>query len=163
MLIVTVWSCVQKGVRRMRAAAGHGLYPVQSSAVVATVTRVVSRPAALSPKQSPTWVVDGEVTDHRLRAEYGAREKPTRRPRASRIIAPEITLFLVIFAFIVGISYFVAPRILDPGTHPSPIWVAPYSASNVSPCSVRAWPDGLRSDACARPLPRMGLGSHPCC
>jgi hypothetical protein len=147
----------------MRAAAGQGLYPVQSPAVVATVTGVVSRPAALSPKQSSTWVVDREVTDHRLRGEYRAHENPTRRPRASRIIPPEIALFLVIFAFIVGISCFVAPRILDPGTHLSPIWVAPYSASNVSPCPVRAWLDGLRSDACARPLPRMGLGSHSCC
>ena len=143
----------------MRAAARQGLYPVQSSAVVATVTRVVSRPAALSPKQSPTRVVDREVTDHCLRAEYGARENPTRRPRTSRIIPPEITLFLLIFAFIVGISCFVAPRILDPNPHPSPIWVAPYSASNVSPCSVRAWPDGVRSDACARSLPPMGLGN----
>jgi hypothetical protein len=158
-----VWSCVQKGVRRMRAAAGQDLYPVQSSAAVATVTRVVSRPAALSPKQSPTRVVDREVSERRLRAEYGARENPTRRPRTSRIIPPEITLFLVIFAFIVGTSCFVAARILNPNTHPSPIWVAPYSASNVSPCSVRAWPDGWRSDACARPLPSMGLGSHSCC
>jgi hypothetical protein len=147
----------------MRAAAGQGLYPVQSSAAVATVTRVVSRPAALSPQQSPTRAVDREVTDHRLRAEYGARENPTRRPRTSRITPLEITLFLVIFAFIAGISCFVAPRILDPNTHPSPIWVAPYSASNVSPCSVRAWPDGLRSDACARPLPPIGLRSHSCC
>ena len=152
-----------KGVRRMRAAAGQGLYPAQSSPSVATVAWVAPRPAALSPKQSRTRVIDREVTDHRLRAEYGARENPTRRPRASRIIPPEITLFLVIFAFIVGISCFVAPRILDPGTHPSPIWVAPYLASNVSRCSVRTWPDGLRSDACARPLPRKGWGVHSCC
>jgi hypothetical protein len=152
-----------KGVRSMRAAAGQGIYPVQSSAAVATVTRVVSRPTALSPTESPTRVVDREVTDHRLRAEYGERENTTRRPRTTRIIPPEITLYLVIFAFIVGISCLVAPRILDSSTHPSPIWVAPYPAWNVSSCSARAWPDEFRSDPCARQLPPMGLRSHSCC
>ena len=152
-----------KDVRRMRATTGQGLYPAQSAVSVATVARVAQRPAALSPKQSPTRVVDREVTDHRLRAEYGARENPTRRPRPSRNIPSDISLFLIIFAFIVGISCFGAPRILDPGTHPSPISVAPYLASDISRCSVRTWPDGSRSNACARPLPRKGLGSHSCC
>jgi hypothetical protein len=133
----------------MRAAAGQGLYPVQSPAVVATVTGVVSRPAALSPKQSSTWVVDREVTDHRLRGEYRAHENPTRRPRASRIIPPEIALFLVIFAFIVGISCFVAPRILDPGTHLSPIWVAPIRHRTSHP--VRCEPGWMDCDPMPAP------------
>ena len=146
----------------MRAGAGQGLYPVHSSALVAAVARVVSLPATPWPKKSPR-VVDPEVTDHRLRTEYGARENPTRRPRTARIFPPDITLFLVIFAFIVGISCFVAPQILDANTRPSPIWVAPYSASNASLCPARALPDGLRTDACARLLPGMGLASHSCC
>jgi hypothetical protein len=77
-------------------------------------------------------------------------------------LLPEITVFLVIFAFVVATGL-IAPRILDPGMHTPPIGVATYSPSNFSLCSVRAWPDGLRSNACARPLPRMGLGSHHCC
>jgi hypothetical protein len=152
-----------KDVRRMRATTGQGLYPAQSSVSVPTVARVAQRPAALSAKQSPIRVFDREVTGHRLRAAYGARDNPTRRPRASRNIPSEISLFLVVFAFIIGISCFGAPRILDPGTHLSPISVAPYLASNVSPCSVRTRPNGLRSDACARPLPRKGRVLHSCC
>jgi hypothetical protein len=131
---------------------------------VTIVTRTVARPPAVSPKQSPTWVVDREVTDHQLEAEYGAGEDMARTPRMSRNIPLEITLLLVIFAFIAGISCFVAPRLLDSNTRPSPISDAPpYSVSNVSRCSVRAWPDKLRSDPCARQLPLMGLGSHSCC
>jgi hypothetical protein len=94
-------------------------------------------------------------------AEYGPGENTTRTPRTSRIIPPEITLFVVISAFIAGISCFVAPRILDTITLPIADVVAPYSASNVSRSSVRAWPDELRSDPCARPPPPLGWDCIP--
>ena len=153
----------KRGVRRMRAAAGQRLDPARSPATVATAARVAAIPAALWPEQSPTRVADREVTDHRLRAEYDASNDPTRRPRTSRNILPETTVFLVIFAFIVGMSCFVAPRILDPGTYTSPTRVGTYSPSNFSLCSVRAWPDGLLSDAACYRYQVGGWDRVICC
>jgi hypothetical protein len=159
-----IWFCCHafKGVRRMRAAAEQRFDPTQSPAAVATIARVSPRPAAQSREKSPTRVADREDTDHRLRADYGARNDATQRPRTSPNILPETTVFLVIFAFIVGMSFFVAPRILNPGTNTPPTRVGTYPSSNFSLCSVQAW-SGLRSDVCALPLPRMGYGSHECC
>lgn len=151
-----------KGVRRMRAAAEQRFDPAQSPAAVATIARVAPRPAAQSRGKSPNRVADREVTDHRLRADYGARNDTTQRPRTSPNILPETTVFLVIFAFIVGMSFFVVPRILNSGTYTPPTRVGTYPPSNFSLCSVQAW-SGLRSDVCALPVPRMGYGSHECC
>jgi hypothetical protein len=151
-----------KGVRRMRAAAEQRLDPAQSPAAVATIARVAPRPAAQSREKSPTRVADREDTDPRLRADYAARNDATQRPRTSPNILPETTVFLVIFAFIVGMSFFVAPRILNSGTFTPPTRVGTYPSSNFSLCSVQAW-SGLRSDVCALPVPRMGYGSHECC
>jgi hypothetical protein len=148
----------------MRAAAGQRLKQARSPSVVATDAPAVPLLAALWREQlPPTRVADREVLDHGLSAECGAIRDPTQSLRRFRNVLREATVYLVIFAFILGVSCFVAPRVLDLGADSSPKPVGTYPPLNFSSCSVRAWPDGLRSYACAQPLPGMGLRWHRCC
>jgi len=141
----------------MRTAAGQCLNPAPTPVDVADVARLAPQPAP-SPTPSPTRVADRGVTDRRLGAEHS---DATQKLRNSRRLLTESAVFLMIFAFIVGVGAFIAPRVLDTGTHISPVGVVTLPPMNVANCPLPARPHGLRSDACA--LPPDPTGSHHCC
>jgi len=139
----------------MTATAGQCLNPAPTPVDATAVARVAPQTAVLPPSR----VAGRGVTDGRFNADK-ARNDATRTAR--HLLTESIVVF-AIFAFILGVTAFVAPRILDTGTHASPIGIVTLPPTNLAHCSVLARPHGLRSDFCAPPPGPTGSGSHQCC
>jgi hypothetical protein len=98
------------------------------------------------------WIADREP-----------RRDETRGLQRLRSILLNTSLTLGIFAFIIGVSCFVAPWAMDMGADKSATRVGTYSPSNFSACPVRVLSDRLRPDGCATALPRPSLRWQRCC